>query len=97
MHKIIYTELAEQDLFSLFELITEDKPSVAVAYIDKLEEHIELLQDNPHLGLECKAKKVYLNCRVLIYEDYLIFYKISHNDIHILRILNSKINYQETF
>ena len=43
MYNILYTLLAEEDLFNLFETIAEDKPTVAVEYITKLEKHIELL------------------------------------------------------
>ena len=93
MHKILYTQLAEEDLFKLFEIIAEDKPTVAVEYITKLEKHIELLENNPALGLECKNKNINKNCKILIYEDYLIFYTITSNDILIIRILNSRINY----
>ena len=93
MHDILYTQLAEEDLFTLFETIAEDKPTVALEYITKLEKHIALLQSNPKLGLVCKSKKIDKNCRILIYEDYLIFYTLSNNDILIIRILNSRINY----
>mgnify|MGYP002635282573 CR=1 FL=1 len=93
MLNILYTELAEQDLFNLFEIISKDKPTVAVEYITKLEKHIELLQYNPELGLECKNKNINKDCRILIYEDYLIFYRTSNKEIHIIRILNSRTNY----
>lgn len=95
MHNIVYSQLAEEDLFVLFEIISQDKPTVAVEYITKLEKQIELLQSNPMLGLECKNKNINKNCRILIYEDYLIFYTLKNNNITIIRILNSKINYQE--
>ena len=93
MLNILYRELAEQDLFNLFEIISKDKPTVAVEYITKLEKHIELLQYNPELGLECKNKNINKDCRILIYEDYLIFYRTSNKEIHIIRILNSRTNY----
>jgi len=93
MHSITYTQLAEEDLFALFEIISQDKPTVAVEYITKLENQIKLLQSNPMLGLECKNKNINKNCRILIYEDYLIFYTLKNTNIIIIRILNSKIDY----
>ncbi len=95
MHNILYTLLAEEDLFNLFETIAEDKPTIAVEYITKLEKYIELLKNNPQLGLECKNKNIKKDCRILIYEDYLIFYTFKNNAIIIIRILNSRINYKE--
>ncbi len=93
MLNIVYTKLAEEDLFELFEIIAEDKPTIAVEYITRLEKYIELLQDNPVLGIECKNKNVNKDCRILIYEDYLIFYQLETNNIRIVRILNSRLNY----
>ena len=98
MHNIKYTQLAKEDLFNLFELISKDKPTVAVEYINKLEGYIELLESNPLMGVECKKKNINQNCRILIYENYLIFYKVfDDNTVHILRVLNSRINYKKLF
>ena len=97
MHNIRYTQLAKDDLFNVFEIIASDKPSVAVEYIFKLEEYIELLESNPKMGVECKKKNINQNCRVLIYQNYLIFYRIHKDDIHILRVLNSKRDYTKHF
>ncbi len=97
MHNIVFSRLAEEDLYNLFETIAQDKPLAAVSYIDKLEEHIELLKTNPSLGIECRHKKIDKKCRVLIFEEYLIFYTLQEqNIIHIVRILSAKMNYQET-
>lgn len=93
MYSIYFTELAKQDLFSIFELISKDKPSVAIEYIDKLESNIELLTTNPKLGIECKNRNIDKDCRILIFENYLIFYRIVANYIHIGRILNSRQDY----
>lgn len=68
MHKIIYSQLAEDDLFFIFELIASDKPSVAVEYINKLKNTIELLETNPKLGVECRSKNIDRDCRILIFE-----------------------------
>lgn len=95
MLDIFYTELAHNDLFHIFELISQDKPSSAVHYITKIEKNIELLQSNPELGLECKSKNINKDCGILVFENYLIFYKIKEDQIHIIRILNAKIDYKE--
>lgn len=95
MLEIRYSKLAEQDLYSIFKIISEDKPSVAVEYIDKLEETIGLLSTNPKLGIECKNKNIDKDCRILIFENYLIFYKIDDSAIHIGRILNSRVDYSK--
>ena len=97
MHNIRYTQLARDDLFNIFEIIASDKQSVAIEYIFKLEEYIELLESNPKMGVECKKKNINQNCRVLIYQNYLIFYILQKNEVHILRVLNSKRDYKKYF
>lgn len=95
MFNIRYTELAEADLAELFDLIYSDKPTVAVEFLHKLEIFISLLEANPMMGVECKKKNVHKECRVLIYENYLIFYTITDNEVIILRILNEHYRYEK--
>jgi plasmid stabilization system protein ParE len=96
MHKLQYSELAVQDLFNIFENIAKDKPNSAVDYISKLEEYIELLENNPNMGVDCKIKNINQNCQILIYEKYLIFYRVKESIVLIGRILHSSVNYQKT-
>lgn len=88
MYNIRYTELAEADLSELFHIIYEDKPMAAIEYIDKFDKFITLLEKNPFMGIECKRKKIDKDCRVLVYEHYMIFYTVVQEEIVIVRILN---------
>ncbi len=47
------------------------------------------------MGVSCKAKGINKDCRVLIFEKYLIFYKFDEacNEVIILRILYGSRNY----
>jgi len=94
MHNIRYTKLAENDLASLFQIIYADKPDSAIDFLDKLDIFISLLEDNPYMGIACKEKKISQDCRVLIYEDYLIFYTVKNDEVVIIRILNSHHDYR---
>lgn len=95
MYNIRYTELAEADLTEIFHLIYADKPVSAIEYIDKFDKFITLLEDNPFMGIECKHKKIDRNCRVLVYENYLIFYTVNQEEIVIIRILNAHNDYND--
>lgn len=95
MYNIRYTQLAESDLSRLFQLIHEDKPIVAIEFIDKLDKFIGLLEQNPFMGIECKTKKIDKDCRVLVYEMYLIFYTVKEQEIVIIRILNAHNDYNQ--
>lgn len=93
MYNLEYRRLAKEDLFNIFDTITKDAPTVALEYIDKLENIIGLLVSNPMMGVECKRKNINRSCRVLIFEAYLIFYEILENRIIVIRILSSKQDY----
>ena len=96
MHNIRYTRLAESDLASLFQLIYADKPHSAIEFIDKLDTFITLLEENPYMGIACKEKYISQDCRVLIYENYLIFYTVKEDEVVIVRILNAHNDYGDT-
>ena len=95
MNNLKYSQLAKEDLFTIFETISKDKPSVAIEYITKLELYIELLETNPMMGTECKNRNINQDCRILIYGNYLIFYTIKKTDINIIRILNYRKDFDK--
>jgi len=96
MHNIRYTKLAENDLAELFQIIYQDKPNIAIDFLDKLDTFITLLEDNPYMGIDCKEKNIHQDCRVLVYQNYLIFYTFKNDEIVISRILNVHNNYSGT-
>ena len=97
MLKIDYSQKSKNDLIAIFETIKKDKPNAAKEYTRKLKEHIELLALNPKMGSECKNKKVKIECRVLVFKSHLIFYKLGAKELLIVRIMNSKENYNLKF
>ena len=92
MLQIRYTQKAKNDLEAVFANIFQDKQDSAVAYIYKIREFITFLQSNPSMGIECKYKGFNRDCRVLIFENYLIQYKVFDDYVSIIRIRNSKQN-----
>ena len=91
MISIKFNKKALNDLDKIFKIIVEDKPKSARAYVLKIREFIDLLKYNPQMGVTCRAKYINRNCRVLIYDNYMIEYKI-HKDynISINQIINTK-------
>ena len=92
-----YSEQSIVDLDNIIEYIAKDSTSRALQYIDKMKSKIELLVDAPNLGVVCKTKKINHDCRILIFEDYLVFYTKKENNIQIKRVLHSSVNYVDTF
>ena len=92
-----YSEQSIVDLDNIIEYIAKDSKSRALQYIDKMKSKVELLVHAPNIGVACKAKKINQNCRILIFEHYLVFYTIKENNIQIKRVLHSSVNYVDTF
>jgi toxin ParE1/3/4 len=95
--KLIYTCKAEDDLDSIFDYIAKDSPENALNYIDKIKSAIEHLATSPFIGIHCSSKGIDRDCRILIFENYLIFYQFNEidNEIKILRILHGSRKYQD--
>jgi len=64
--QIKYSEQSILDLEAIIEYISKDSISRALAYADFLKTKIKLLASSPYIGIECKYKKVYQECRVYI-------------------------------
>ena len=88
-----YSERSIDDLDNIIEYIAKDGEIRALQYIDKIKSKIEILVHSPSIGVSCKTKNINQNCRILIFEHYLIFYIIKENSIHIKRVLHGSVNY----
>jgi addiction module RelE/StbE family toxin len=95
LFKLIYTCKAEKDLDTIFSYIAENNPMNALNYINKIQSTIENLIISPYIGVSCRTKGIQRNCRILIFENYLIFYKVNEDEseINILRILHGSREY----
>jgi len=89
-----YDKSAINDLDNIYVAIAKDKKSAAKKFVDDIDEYILLLKTNPEMGIECKNKGIERKCRVLIYGNYMILYKINKNYISIKSITNTKQNYK---
>ncbi len=93
--QIDYSDQSIDDLSKIGEYIAKDSKSRAVQYLIKLKTKIELLIHFPYMGVECQSKNIHEDCRVMIFESYLIFYTIKKESIRINRIFHHSVNYQE--
>lgn len=72
MHSISYSNDAEQDLGDIVDYIAQTSVNNALAYLERYEDRIELLQENPKMGTLCANKNINHDCRVLKSESHLI-------------------------
>lgn len=99
MNTIEYTQTAIDEVEELIQNIYDDKPSVAQTYFERLEKAIDNLAYSPLMGIECSKKNIKANCRILIVDNYLVFYSYNAaaNHIKILHIVYGNVNYQSLF
>lgn len=95
-HNIVYLEQAYTDLETILDHIAEDSPARANEYLRFLQVTIAKLADFPKLGVSCKRKHIRRKCRILIIENYLVFYKIDESSRTVLigRVVHQSIHYK---
>jgi addiction module RelE/StbE family toxin len=92
--EIRYLETAIRDLEDIFDYIAKDRPAAAVSLLDKLDHTISQLADFPEIGVVPKDDRLKrLGYRLLIIENYLVFYVIKFETIQIRRIIHGAIKY----
>ena len=97
-YRILRTDKARDQLFSILQYIADDSGSVdtALAYLDKLEREIGKLADAPHIGsyprYSILRRQGY---RVLIVGRHLIFYKADDEkkQVVIYAVVDSRQQY----
>jgi addiction module RelE/StbE family toxin len=91
MAKISWTKWSVKDLRLIYDYISIDSPFYANRFISKIISRVEQLESMPLSG-RIVPEKEDPNIRELIEGNYRIFYKVSRNNISILRIHNSARN-----
>ena len=82
-YEVLRTDQADAQIRDLIYYIADDSGSVeiALAYLEKLEHAIRLLEDQPYNGAEPRYSFLRrMKFRVLIVERHLIFYKVRERD-----------------
>ena len=92
-YKLRYLPVAQDDLISIFDYIAKDSPERAMAFVEKLDKRIGILEQQPNLGrIPRHSKLKQFGYRVLIIESYLIFYVIRNKVIEINRVVHGSRN-----
>ncbi len=93
-YKLHYLPIAFNDLDEILDYILEDDPAAALETIEKIRGFIEKLESFPKIGSIPKDTRLErLGNRVLIVDDYLIFYVIDGDVVRIRRIIHGSRNY----
>jgi addiction module RelE/StbE family toxin len=81
--------IAEQDLTDLLSYLAAENSQAAAEVLDRIEARLEALQNHPFVGrVPHNAKLTALGYRVLVIDNYLVFYKVKGNAVLVHRILH---------
>ncbi len=95
-HQIRFLSIAEQDLQEITAYIATDNVRAALAFIDKIQIQCQKLGLHPWLGkIPNDERLIQLGYRVLVIENYLLFYKVKGKTILIHRIVHGARNFHD--
>ena len=95
--RLKFTPESKADLFEILEYVTKNlaAPSAAEGMIEKIEAACNRLTFFPSLGVIPRdatlAKKGY---RMLVVENFLVFYTVDEQSVKIMRVVYGRRNYQ---
>lgn len=88
MFSIIRTDRADEDLIGMWLHIAADNPAAADRILDAIEARWQQLLRHPHSGMA--RDDIAPGIRHLIYGQYLTLYRISGQNIEIVRVLHGR-------
>lgn len=89
-----YLPLAYDDLDEIFTYIAADDPNAAVNLLNEIDTAILNLERFPELGVNPKNQRLaHKGYKMLIVNDYLVFYVVIGEIIEIRRIVSGKRSY----
>jgi len=96
-YKILYLKLAQSDLLDITDYIINKlyAPQAAIDLLDRLDEGISRLRQFPYSGHLYKSNKKFEDdIRMLIINNFLVFYVVYDHTVEVRRILYGKRNYE---
>lgn len=95
-----YLAVARLDLVDIVQYISEQlhAPEAAIHLVDKFDKAISSLQQFPFSGRRYKSTdRLKDEYRMLVVENYLVFYVVMDKFVEIRRIIYSKRDYEKLF
>ena len=93
--RIHYLPVAQRDLLEILEYIRLDNPKAAADLLDRFDATITRLGTFPQMGSVPKGLRLrHLGYRMLIIDNYLVFYVVIDKVVEIRRIIHGKRRYE---
>ncbi len=97
-YKVVFMELALNDLDEIVLYTARDSKSNAIKFHHKIIDTAKRLESFPKLGLLVPDIKIAnRGFRMIVFDKYLLFYKIYKKEISIFRVLHGARNYPHLF
>ena len=93
-YRIKYLPVAQRDLFEIIEYIKIDSPDSALSFLNRFDKAVVKLENFPLMGTSPKDNRLQsLGYRILVIDNYLVFYVVKNSIVEIRRILHGKRMY----
>jgi len=99
-HAVEFSRRANAQLHNIFSYIAEENVTAALKMVDTLESRARLLEDTPFIGTELlKEDYPFLphGYRRLIFNPFIMYYRIINQTVYITHIIHSKRNQAKAF
>ena len=94
-YEVSYLSLAENDLVEILDYISTQSKSAAIAFLDNLDRSVTRLKKFPEIGSRPKDDRLQkLGYRIIIVDDYLVFYVVKEKEVEIRRIIHGRRRYE---
>jgi toxin ParE1/3/4 len=95
--EIVVRHDAELDAFGYFEFLHDRNPAAALRFLQSLDRTVENLARNPLIGRRRRFRNQDLrhirSWRVEGFENYLIFYRVTEDQLEVLRIRHGAMKF----
>lgn len=93
-YEIRYLPSAQEDLFEILDYIKVDNPNAAIEFIKQIESEISKLASFPRMGVIPNDSQLQTSgYRMLVIDNYLVFYVVLNNVVEIRRVIHGKRRY----
>lgn len=91
-HKIVRTPRARRDLIEIWQFIAQDNEQAADKLLDRIENILRMLSDNPKAGRI--RPELAAELRSFPIGTYVLFYRPIQNGVELVRVLSGRLDIQ---
>ena len=90
--KLVFADVARDDLVHIGERIALDSPRRAITFVDEVEAHCQRIAETPFTHSLLPGREA-TRLRRAVHGNYLIFYRIDPDHVVIIRVIHGARDY----